>query len=214
MCLLKNRLKIKKRVDMIEEGIVLSLLFIFFILTTVISLPANVAASSLWDDKAAGMYQDEKNEFELGDVITVIIEEEADAVQSANTSTDQSSSISAGPGLGIFEFIASLALNYSDEDDAEGETQRTGKIEADITTQIIEKYPNGNFKIEGKKTIKVNNEQQIIKITGIIRPDDISSENTISSKKVADSSIEFEGKGIVNEKQRPNLFQRILNWIF
>ncbi|MFW5985970.1 MAG: flagellar basal body L-ring protein FlgH [Halanaerobiales bacterium] len=181
------------------------------LLTIVIAIPA--AANSLWDEKAAEIYKNEKMQFELGDVITVLIEEESDAVQNSGTSSGQDSSTDAAPG-GILGFIANLGLEYSDEDSSEGEIEQSGEIEADITTQIIEKYDNGNFKIEGKKNIKVNNEEQTIIVSGIIRPDDINEDNTISSKKLADSFIEFEGKGTVREKQRPNLFQRILNWIF
>jgi flagellar L-ring protein precursor FlgH len=173
-----------------------------------------LGSNSLWSDKAASLYQDQEITFELGDVITVIIEEDTDAVQSANTSVSQDSNISAGPGLGIFDFIKNFGLNYADKDGAEGETARSGQIRGDITTLITEVYSNGNFKIVGTKTIKINGEEQVIRLSGIIRPEDITEENTITSKKVADASIEFEGQGVITAKQQPNIFQRILNWLF
>ena len=174
-----------------------------------------VAATSLWSDHASNIYQDEeKKGYQVGDVITVIIVEDADAVQSANTVTSQGSSASAGTGLGIFDFITNFGFDYNDADDAAGQTQRSGTIKADITTLITEKFSTGNFMISGSKTIRINGEEQLIKLAGIIRPEDISPANTILSTRVADARIEFEGKGVVTEKQRPNIFQRILNWIF
>ena len=144
----------------------------------------------------------------------MIIAENSDAVQSANTSVSQGSSASAGPGLGIFSFLTNFGFNYADDDDAAGETKRSGQIKADITTLVIEKFSSGNFMISGSKTIRINGEEQLIKLAGIIRPEDVSPENTILSTRIADARIEFEGKGVVTEKQSPNIFQRVLNWIF
>ncbi len=171
-------------------------------------------SNSLWSDQAANLYQDQEITFEIGDVITVIIEENTDAFQSANTSLSQGSSVDADAGTGIFDFIKGFGFSYSDEDGAEGETARRGQIRGDITTLITEAYPNGNFKIEGSKKITINGEDQVIKLSGIIRPEDITKENTIISKKVADASIELEGQGAIADKQKPNIFQRFLNWLF
>lgn len=189
-----------------------SILFMSILIIFSLSLIVN-ADNSLWSDKAADIYQD-RQEFKIGDIITVLIEESADAVQSANTSTSQESNVEAGPGLGIFEFIKAFSFDYSDEGSADGQTQRSGTLRADITTQITEILPSGNFRIVGTKKIKINGEEQIIKLTGIIRPEDISLSNTISSKKVAEASIEYEGKGPVAEKQKPGLLERIFNWLF
>lgn len=171
-------------------------------------------ASSLWSDESADMYKNKKKDYQLGDVVTVIIEESTNAINSANTSVSQGSSVDAGGGLGLLNFLKSFGFSYSDQDGSEGETGRSGSISADITTMIVDVYANGNFKIEGTKRSKINNEEQIIKISGVIRPEDISEDNSISSKKLADASIDFEGKGVVSAKQEPNIIQKILNWIF
>ncbi|HLV10051.1 MAG TPA: flagellar basal body L-ring protein FlgH [Halanaerobiales bacterium] len=183
-----------------------------FILLLVVSF--TVESSSLWSDEAAGLYQGEKPAYEIGDIVTVIIEENIDAFQSANTSTSQDSSVDSSPGLGIFDFLKVFGFRYSDSDGSEGATSRTGQVQGDITTLITEIYPNGNFMIEGIKKVKVDGEEQTIRLSGIIRPDDIEEDNSINSKKVADASIEFEGQGVIADKQKPNVFQRILNWLF
>ncbi|MFW5962064.1 MAG: flagellar basal body L-ring protein FlgH [bacterium] len=172
-------------------------------------------SNSLWTDEAASLYQDRQS-FKVGDIITVLIEEEANANQSANTATSQDSSVGAGPGLGIFDFIKQFSLDYSDSEDAEGATERSGSLAADITVQIENILSNGNFEIKGNKQIKINGEEQVIKLTGVIRPEDVTLENTILSKQVAQAAIEYEGVkgGVITQKQRPGVFTRILNWIF
>lgn len=171
------------------------------------------ANNSLWSDEAAGKYED-RPDYQAGDIITVLIEEDANAVQSANTSTSQSSSIEAQAGTGLFNFIKAFGLGYSDEGSADGQTQRSGTLEADITTQVEEVFDNGNLRIIGSKKIKINGEEQIIKLSGIIRPEDIKLDNEVSSQKVADASIEYEGRGPVAEKQEPGLFEKVLNFFF
>lgn len=190
--------------------------FIFLLtILAILFLSVFVSASnSLWSDNFVDIYREKEREFEIGDIITVIIEENTAAVSSANTSVSQGSSVNAGAGFGIFDFLRSFGFSYADDDDAQGQTQRAGSINADITTLVVDILENGNLQIEGTKKIKVNGEEQIIKLSGIVRREDITKENTVPSWKIANASIELEGKGFITEKQRPNLFQRILNWIF
>ena len=187
---------------------------IFMLIISIISFANIVSAdNSLWSDEAAGKYED-RPDYQAGDIITVVIEENANAVQSANTSTSQSSSIEAEAGTGLFNFLKAFGVGYSDQGSADGETQRSGTLEADITTQIEEVLDNGNLRIIGSKKIKINGEEQIIKLSGVIRPEDVQLDNEISSQKVAEASIEYEGRGPVADKQEPGIFEKILNFFF
>jgi len=175
-----------------------------------------LADSSLWSDQA-NLYQDKvvlPRSFKVGDVVTIIIEEDADAIQMANINTGQDSSFSASPGTGILDFLKALGFSYSDQGSAEGQTEQSGKLEADITAVIRDILPGGNFYIAGTKKIRINNEEQKIIFSGMIRPDDITEDNTISSKKVADANIEYQSEGIISDKQEPGLLERLFNWIF
>lgn len=188
-----------------------------FLLTILAILFLSVFASasnSLWSDNFVDIYREKEREFEIGDIITVIIEENTAAVSSANTSVSQGSSVNAGAGFGIFDFLRSFGFSYADDDGAQGQTQRAGSINADVTALVVDILDNGNLQIEGSKKIKVNGEEQVINLSGIVRQEDISKDNTVPSWKIANVSIDIEGEGIIAEKQRPNLFQRILNWIF
>ncbi|HHU92227.1 MAG TPA: flagellar basal body L-ring protein FlgH [Halanaerobiaceae bacterium] len=172
------------------------------------------ASSSLWSDDFREVYKEKEREFKIGDIVTIIIEENTTAVSSANTSVSQGSSVNAGAGFGIFDFLRSFGFSYADDDGAQGQTQRAGSINADVTALVVDILDNGNLQIEGSKKIKVNGEEQVINLSGIVRQEDISKDNTVPSWKIANVSIDIEGEGIIAEKQRPNLFQRILNWIF
>lgn len=185
---------------------------IFLIIAVFISPQIN-ADNSLWSDEAAGSYKD-KPDYESGDIITVVIEENSDAVQSANSSTSQSSTVEAEAGTGFFDFLKEFGFGYSDEGSADGETQRSGTLEADITTQVEEILDNGNVRIIGSKKIRINGEEQTIKLSGVVRPKDIDSDNEISSKNVGDASINYEGQGPVADKQKPGIFEKILNIFF
>lgn len=172
-----------------------------------------VLAISLWDDQAANVYKD-KVAREIGDLVTIVIVENSKASQEASTDTSQETSIGAGPGLGIFDFVEAFSLKYDDSNGAEGETTRQGSLSASITAQVIDKQPNGNLVIRGYKSIVVNGENQEIEIVGVIRPEDISSNNTIQSIYVADAEIKYDGEGDVGDKQKPGLVEKLLNWFF
>lgn len=183
------------------------LLAIMFLITI------SVSATSLWSDNSQDLYQDYPD-FQMGDIITVLIEENASAIQSANSDASQSSDYSAQEGGGILDFIPFFDFSYSDSETADGETQRSGTLQADITTEVVGLKENGNLEIKGSKKVKINGEIQTIILNGVIRPQDISFDNEVSSKRVSNANIEYEGEGVVGDKQNPGLLTRFVNFIF
>jgi flagellar L-ring protein precursor FlgH len=186
--------------------------FIGIMLIIVFLAASSAAAESLWSDNSKGLYQDYPD-YEMGDIITVVIEEDASAIQSANSDTSQGSDYNAEGG-GLLDFIPFLDFSYSDSESADGQTQRSGTLEADITTQVVELRENGNLKIQGRKRVKINGEIQTIILEGVIRPQDINFDNEVSSKRVSNANIEYEGEGVVGDKQDPGLLTRLFNFIF
>ena len=184
---------------------------IVIIMIFITGLP--VESNSLWSEEQASMYRD-KGDYEVGDLVTVLIEEDASAVQSAVSDSSKGSDIDVGAGSGILSFLNPFSFGYSGSESADGSTERAGTLEADITVTIEEVLDNGNFKIAGNKNIKINDETQKIKLTGIIRPSDIKADNTIESQLVAEPEIEYEGKGIVGDKQDRGIISRVFNFIF
>ena len=91
--------------------------------------------------------------------------------------------------------------SFSNNFEGSGSTSRKEDLTASITTQVISRYPNGQLKIRGGKEVMVNNEIQIIYLTGIIRPVDITSTNTVSSTKVLNARISYTGKGAISDTE-------------
>lgn len=185
---------------------------IISIIMLLIFIAAPAAAKSLWSDNSKDLYQDYPD-YEMGDIITVVIEEDASAIQSANSDASQGSDYNA-ESSGLLDFIPFFDFSYSDSESADGQTQRSGTLEADITTQVVDLKENGNLKIKGTKRVKINGEIQTIILEGVIRPQDINFDNEVSSKRVSNANIEYEGEGVVGDKQDPGVLTRLFNFIF
>lgn len=187
--------------------------------------PPDQHSGSLWSNDNKSMFADHKAK-NVGDIVTVTISESSSASKSATTSSARSSSLDAGVsnffGLENNHHITDLGLDMSNLLGAEftnnysgnGSTERSGELSASLTTQVIGVYPNGNFKIRGGKEVMVNNEVQIIYLTGIIRPVDITAANTIASNKVLNARISYTGKGAISDKQNPGWMTRTIDNIW
>ena len=174
----------------------------------------NATATSLFVPNQASMYADNKAQ-RVGDLVTVIIIEQARATQTADTSSGNSNTLGLGPGGGVLaDLIPLLRFSYDSQFDAGGKVTRGGSITAKLTTKVVDVYDNGTLKIEGRQKIKINDEEQEIVITGNIRSSDIQPDNTILSSLVADAQIEFTGTGIVGDKQNRGILSRLFDLLF
>lgn len=172
----------------------------------------SAGAVSLWNG-GPSLFADRKARA-VGDLVTVIIVEKSEAQQRAATTSAQDAKLQLGPGVGWLDIIPLLQLAGGDKFESGGSTTRGGQLTARMTTQVIEVLPNGNFVIEGSQIIRINGEEQEIRVRGVIRPQDIAPDNTILSTYVADAEITFVGAGSLGEKQTPGLLTRIFNWLF
>jgi flagellar L-ring protein precursor FlgH len=162
----------------------------------------------------------------IGDIVTIKIVETASASNQASTNTDRKNDLSIGLtsffGLenrydttsSFFNPFSSLTSGYNSEFEGAGATKRSGALEAFITARIVQQLPNGNMIIEGNREVRVNNENQIITLTGMVRSRDISSENIILSTYIADARISYSGNGVVNDRQKPGWLARLLDVIW
>jgi len=181
---------------------------------------------SIWPGdnvRFAELFEDRKARY-LGDIVTVVVDEDISAVGEANTDVNgQNEDSYSFPYIGGKD-ASKWSRNWStfikdtrtNKFSGKGTTSRSNKIKALISARVVEVLPNGNLRIAGRKFITINGEKQYIYITGIIRPDDIRYDNTIDSKYVADMQIEYTGKGVLAAKQRVGWGTKILNilWPF
>ena len=148
----------------------------------------------------------------VGDTLTVIISEFSTASQTAKTDFDRKSKTDSEVSLPSTS-LPSLGWDYSSGYGGSGSTQRKASILAKLTVEVIEVLPNGNLKVRGEKKVKVNQEEQIIYLEGIVRPQDIGENNTISSVNIAQVNIRYEGRGPITEARRPGLITRLFSWL-
>ncbi len=189
--------------------------------------PSNIQREdgSLWSKRNNSIFADHKAQ-NIGDIVTVTISEKASATQEATTSSGKESNWSASIdnllGLEKADFITDSNLDLANlinttvknSFDGKGKTVRSDNLSASLTTQVVGKYPNGNLKIRGGKEVMVNSEIQVIYITGIVRPVDITAANTIDSEKILNARISYTGKGVISDKQEPGWLTRTLDYVW
>lgn len=181
-----------------------------------------VAAGAQTMPRNFSLYTDKKA-MKVEDVITVLILEDAKATNDAKTSTNKGQDLSVDIKAGTVgwggvptEYTPTVGIGggVKQKYDGSGRTSRAGEVKATVSARIIAVYDNGNLLIEGNKEVEINSEKEILRVSGIVRPADISPDNTILSEKIADSRIQYTGQGDNHQASRPGLFARFFNWIF
>ena len=173
-----------------------------------------VEAKSLWvDNNAVSLYADKKAR-NVGDILTIVINESTTQTATKARTNSKSGSISVGSGTGIFDFIKAFSASGGDNFQADGSATDTSRFNGQITVTVVEVLPNDNMIVEGTQSIWQNRDEHKITLRGIIRRDDVTMNNTVPSSKVADASIRFDGKGPLNAKQRQGILTQLFNFLF
>lgn len=186
--------------------------------------PADYSNGSLWQASSRSVTDDFKA-YQRGDIITIVITETSSASKQASTNTERSSSVTAGipnflglENLGILKNNMNLAQLINASGDSKfagtGSTSRQDNLTATISAKVLDVLANGNLQVEGRRNIKVNNEDQEIILTGTVRPVDISPNNTINSIYVADAKISYSGRGVLTDRQSPGWLMNIIDKVW
>jgi flagellar L-ring protein precursor FlgH len=178
---------------------------------------------SIWQGSGGGLVEDFKARAK-GDILTVVISETASASKEATTGTSRESSLAAGiPNLlgleksGINKYMdLSKLLNASASSkfDGNGSTTRKENLNATIAAKVTDVLANGNMLIEGRRNVLVNQEDQIIILTGMVRSRDITPDNMVNSTFIADARISYSGKGIISDRQQPGWLMGIIDKVW
>lgn len=169
---------------------------------------------SLWNPRARGWAEDVKAS-RVGDTITIVVQETTTATSTAATKGSRSDSASFGGGTGLLRrFLRDFGASATNSVDGSGQTSRSGTLATRLSAIVKEVLPNGNLVVEGTRTIGVNAEKQKVVISGVVRPQDINPDNTVSSIALANASIQYDGKGPVGDRQRPGLLSKLFGWLF
>jgi flagellar L-ring protein precursor FlgH len=190
-----------------------------------ILVPQLGTSRSLWtEDSQVNSLFTGANASKVGDIITIIVEENNQATDIADSQADRQHEFN-----GIFSVIFNNAfmnkvfgagqqpqLQFNSSNNFQGDSQigRESTFATQIAATIVKIDQVGNYLIEARKTLRVGEEQKIIVLSGKIRPQDISVDNTVNSQQVADAEISYLGSGTLTKMANPTFIQRFFNFIF
>ncbi len=178
---------------------------------------APLAGQDLRTNVNRSLFADQKA-IHVGETVTVLVVEVAQASSDAATNTSRASDLSLNgamstPGTTVGSG-ANVGITTGNGFKGTGSTSNNGVMKAKISAHVDSVYNNGNLFISGSRNIVINGDEQIMKVTGIVRPSDIQADNSIYSYSISDAMISYSGKGLINDSQKPGWITKFLHWIF
>ena len=167
---------------------------------------------SLFDDRRAR---------QVGDIITVRLEERTNASKQSSTSTGKDTSYSMGSPIilggtprynGKDVFTNELETTHAF--DGEGSSSQSNSLEGTVTVVVADVLPNGNLIVEGEKWMTINQGEEFVRFRGVVRPADIDTDNSIPSWKIAAARITYSGKGVLADANRMGWLARFFQSVF
>ncbi len=182
---------------------------------------ASYNANSLWRNGSRAFFKDQRAH-QVGDILTVTV----NFTDKANIANETQRSRTSKEDSGITDFIGSktitnpatsvlpgriLTTDSTASSDGKGSVQRQENLQTSVAAVVTQLLPNGNLVVEGKQEIRVNFEVRELVVAGIVRPEDIQSDNTIDSSKIAQARIAYGGRGQITDVQQPRYGQQVLD---
>jgi flagellar L-ring protein precursor FlgH len=182
---------------------------------------ASYSPNSLWRNGSRAFFKDQRATH-VGDLLTVTV----NITDKANIANETQRSRTNSEDSGITDFIGSKTLGVQAQkvlpgriltadstasSDGKGSVQRTEALQTNVAAVVTQVLPNGNLVVEGKQEIRVNYEIRELVVAGIVRPEDIQSDNTIDSSKIAQARIAYGGRGQIMDVQQPRYGQQVMD---
>ena len=182
--------------------------------------PASYNPNSLWRNGSRAFFKDQRAH-QVGDILTVKVK----ITDKATVENESSRSRKNSEDSGIDNFFGKgkvpimntgvptriFTADSTASSEGKGSTDRKDEITTNIAGVVTQVLPNGNLVIEGKQEVRVNFEVRELIVAGIVRPEDIESDNTIDSTKIAQARIAYGGRGQITDVQQPRYGQQVLD---
>ncbi len=164
---------------------------------------AHPANGAIWQNSTNVALFEDSRAHRVGDLITILIAENANASKSTNTTIAKSDTVSAGlsslfgvqPTLG--QYSPSLGATSSQKFGGNGATTQSNTFTTTLQATIVQVMSNGNLEISGQKEVLLNGGHEFIRVVGVVRAADVTPQNTVSSTQIADARVEYSGNGSV-----------------
>lgn len=153
---------------------------------------------------------------QVGDVITILLVERTQGTSSSTSATDHDGSIGLSPPTtGPLSFFSATdaALGANSTFSGHGQTGQSNSLVGEISVVVSEVLPNGTMRIRGEKSLRINRGNETIRISGIVRPGDITADNRVASTRVADARIDYVGRGEISRASRQGWLQRFFSML-
>lgn len=202
---------------------------LLYAMIAAIGVMPGAQADSLFSSAAANdgtLIADQKVRFEVGDIITLLIEESVNAETTADTETEKESELTGTAGVEDNAFLRTLMpdrwvpkvlprwnINAESEHESEGTTTRSNRLVMTVSCIVTDVMENGNVRIEGTKNVTVNREDTELVVSGIVRARDVTPTNTVRSVQMAETDVKLKGRGPLWNNQRRGFFTRLFDWI-
>lgn len=154
----------------------------------------------------------------VGDILTIRLVERTNAVKSANTSTQKSTSIDLpGPtiaGRPVTHNGTEILDNSVENEttfEGSGASSQSNRLEGNVAVTVMRRFGNGNLLVRGEKWLTLNQGRELVRIQGVVRAIDVEPDNTVPSSKVANATITYAGRGALASANAPSLFARFFN---
>jgi flagellar L-ring protein precursor FlgH len=185
-----------------------------------LDLAARADAGSLWKPDASRSVFADKRARDVGDIITILLQESTTASKDNSTKTSKKSSVNASIDTFFYSPAASglltkggqlpaLRFGGSQDFDGGGKINNSERITGRIAVKVVDTLPNGNLIIEGRRETFISGEKQEAILRGFVRSEDITANNTVFSYNVAEASIRFVSRGTISDNQRKGWLFRI-----
>jgi flagellar L-ring protein FlgH len=171
------------------------------------ALPNNLFPHDNW----AALASDRRPE-RVGDTVTILISENQQASNTVRKGSRKRSTIDGKISAGQ-KLDETAGLSIGGTYDGEGTNARSDRVVAQLTATVTQVEPNGDLRISGWQRLNINGEFTNIKVSGRIRRDDVSSDNTVPSSRLADAMIDYNGRGFASRSAKPGVVTRIFNWL-
>ncbi|MCQ8279671.1 flagellar basal body L-ring protein FlgH [Acetobacteraceae bacterium KSS8] len=181
--------------------------------------PAPTDVASLWRPGSRAFFRDQRAA-QVGDLLTVLVDITDNADFENNSTTARTGTESMGiPSLfGLKQKIvqsalgaASLFTNSTNSNVATGTMKRAETVTLRLAGTITQVLPNGNFVVNARQEVRVNSELRILEVNGIVRPQDITADNTITHDRMAEARISYGGRGQMTDLQTPRYGQQLMD---
>ena len=171
---------------------------------------------AIYSTSSPGSFSSDKRAHQVGDILTVQLNETFSSTKSVTSQSAKEDSIGAEVGpTGILKNFAGLggSVSKSNSFKGSGSASQSNSLTGFISATVVKVYPNGNLEIKGQKRLRLTDGSEYVRLAGIVRPQDISSSNTVSSNLIAEAQIEYVGSGTLSNESAPGWGSKFLRAI-